>query len=163
MTDFYIEHDGRRIKCAGFITDEDALEALNNPPEPSVEQVKRSALRQIDGLHAEILKNATGKKSLEERDTWQPKAIAAQALVDGTANDAQTAMLETEAAARSVTPVELAQTVLAKSAAYHGLIGSAAALRSSAKQQIEAAETKEQVAEILAEANSQATALQSNA
>ncbi len=68
-------------------------------------------------------------------------------------------MLETEAAARHVTPVELAQTVLAKSAAYHGLIGSAAALRSSAKQQIEAAETKEQVEAVLDAANTQASVL----
>ena len=154
-----VEFKGRMIEAVGFETEEEALEALNNPPEPTLEQIKRGALSRINALHAQILKTATGKKSLEERDTWQPKAIAAQALVDGTANDAQKTMLETEAAARSVTPVELAQTVLAKSAAYHGLIGSAAALRSSAKQQIEAAETKEQVEAVVEEANGQATSL----
>ena len=158
-----VEFEGRMIECAGFITEEDALEALKNPPEPSVAQVKRSALRQIDGLHAEILKIATGNKSLEERDTWQPKAIAAQALVDGTANAAQTAMLETEAAAEGSTALELAQTILAKSDAYHSLIGAAAALRSSVKQQIEAATSTEQVTAILDAAKNKASVLQSNA
>ena len=99
---------------------------------------KAGAIAQVDKLHAEALRDLTGKATPEERDTWAPKVVAAQALLEGRATQAQTAMIALEAQARSTTPEEMAQRVVKNSGEFEVLCGLAAAFRAKSRAAISA-------------------------
>lgn len=111
---------------------------------PSLEEAKAEA----NEIHANALKTLTGDASTEERDTWERKAIAAEAFLKGQVNAAQTAMLATEAELAGRTPEALAMTIKVKSIIFQKMIGFAAGMRSRAHALIDASEP-EQMGEVM--------------
>ncbi|MBF9049879.1 FAD-binding dehydrogenase [Roseobacter sp. HKCCD9010] len=109
------------------------------------EDAKANALAEVNAAHASYLRALLESASQEERDTWPIKASAAKAYMAGTATDAQTALIETEAAGGGISPDDLAEKIINKNeledAAYHDHIGQAAALRASGRAAVKAAAT----------------------
>lgn len=99
---------------------------------------------QIDQIHANMLTTATGNATVEERDTWQSKALAAAAHVAGSSTPAQEAGLQAEAGAVGSTVDDLAALIMSKSDAYSLLVGVAAGMRRSAIAAVEAAATADE-------------------
>lgn len=97
---------------------------------------KESALAEVDRLHAETLRQLTGNATTEERDTWAPKATAARAILAGTADATQTAMLGLEAEVRGIPLKTWAKKVLENSAAFEVLVGKASAFRAKSRKAI---------------------------
>lgn len=118
----------------------------------SLEEAQASAKRKIIEHHAQILQRLTGSATVEERDTWMPKAMAAEAILSGSATDFQTAMISTEAELAGETTNELAQKIAAKYAAYQSLIGMASGLKRKTENAIELVENAEDVDGLLAAA-----------
>lgn len=110
---------------------------------------KRMALWQIDMTHARILRQLTGNATIEERDTWQAKSIAAQAHISGTATPVQSAMLQAEADLSGMTVDVLAEIIVLKAHAFYGLIGTAGGIRTSARIAIKACDDPDQIPVIL--------------
>lgn len=108
-----------------------------------LEASRMNALAEVDQVHAGQLRQLTGNATIEERDTWAPKANAARALLAGAADEAQAAMLGLEAAQRGLSAEELTQTILARAAAFEQLIGVASAIRTKARAAFTSAETLE--------------------
>lgn len=98
-----------------------------------VDRSRMNALGEVDRIHAGLLRKLTGNATVEERDTWAPKAQAARSLLSDTADEAQTAMLEREAVQRAVSAEALAQTILGRAAAFEQLIGVASAVRAKSR------------------------------
>ncbi|XAT57839.1 hypothetical protein GN241_10990 [Rhodobacteraceae bacterium IMCC1335] len=110
-----------------------------------LERSRMNALAEVDQIHARQLRQLTGNATIEERDTWAPKANAARALLAGTAYDAQAAMVGFEAAQRGISAEELAHAILARAAAFEQLIGVASAIRTKARAAFKAAETLDEM------------------
>jgi hypothetical protein len=100
---------------------------------------KAKAYALVDVQHAQTLRSMTGNASPEERDTWAPKAMAARAVLAGTADATQQTMIGLEAAEKSVTVEDMAARVLKSSAQFEVLVGRAAAFRAKARAAISAA------------------------
>lgn len=108
-----------------------------------LEASRMKALAEVDQVHAGQLRQLTGNATDVERDTWAPKANAARAVLAGTADEAQAAMLGIEAAQRGLSAEKLAHAILARAAAFEQLIGAASAIRTKARDALKAAETLE--------------------
>jgi hypothetical protein len=108
-----------------------------------LEASRMNALAEVDQVHAGQLRQLTGNATIVALLTWSPKANAARALLAGTADEAQTAMLGLEAAQRGLTAEEMAQTILARAAKFEKLIGVASAIRTKARAAFTTAETLE--------------------
>lgn len=111
---------------------------------------KAIAAKMIDDYHAKMMRDLTGNATIEERDTWQAKRNAAAALVAGSADEHQTAMITLEATEREITPEALAGLILEKNAAFHVLIGRAAGIRTKAKMAVGTAKSPEEIATVIA-------------
>ena len=122
-------------------------QAFTPPAAPVVpfEDAKTEGLAEVNATHASYLRALLESISQEERDTWPVKTIAATAYLAGTATDAQTALIETEAAGGGISPDDLAEKIISKDAAYHGHIGQGAALRASGRAAVKAAATHEEL------------------
>lgn len=132
------------------------------------EASQHSALQAVDKQHATFMRDLTGNATIEERDTWQSKELAARALVAqveanataAAANEdppqiatlSQIEMLTIEANYRGVTPTELAETIIAKADLFKKLTGLAAGVRAKARAAIKAATTPEQLEAAVAQA-----------
>ena len=103
--------------------------------------LKAEALRDVDTTHATFMRNLTGNASIEERDTWQAKELAAHALTSGDATPAQTEMLVIEAGYLGIEPAILAATITTKADQFKKLTGLAAGVRGKARAAIAAAKT----------------------
>lgn len=101
---------------------------FHNPP-PDLGAERQAAIATLNDEHASILRSLTNNATVEERDTWQAKALAALAYDSGNASATQTDMLETEAAMAGETTGDLVATILAKNAAYQKMIGLASGHR----------------------------------
>lgn len=112
----------------------------------SMEILIENALAQIDEKHAEILVELTGDATVEERDTWATKAVAAQAYMVGAATDSQIEMLTTEAAIVGEDVQVLVATVLGRAVVFNKLIGLASGLRRKGRSAVKACSTEEQLA-----------------
>ncbi len=122
------------------------------PVEPVSDVTARDgAIMKIDRVHATFLRRATGNATTEERDTWQAKALAAEAFLSNTASKAQKAGLKAEADLIGVTPKQLATTIRSRADAYIVLLGKASGWRRAATAGIDAAETDEAVLAALTE------------
>lgn len=117
---------------------------------------KEETLRETDRAHSRILNMLTGGASIEERDTWQPKALAAQGLLDGTATAQQVSMIETEASMLGLTTEQLAGIIVAKSNAYFSIIGVASGIRTKTRAGIKAATSIDEVNAIVLESQNAA-------
>lgn len=86
--------------------------------------------------HAAILRTLTGNATIEERDTWQGKALAAEAFENDSASVSQTEMLTTEASMSGSTVEELASRILGNSVNFMKMVGIAAGHRTATKNAI---------------------------
>ncbi len=122
-------------------------ETFTPPPAPviSLEDAKANALAEVNATHASYLRALLESASQEERDTWPVKVKVATAYLAGTATDAQTVLIETEATGGNIAPDELAEKIISKDAAYHGHIGQGAALRASGRAAVKAAATHDEL------------------
>ncbi|PHR57943.1 MAG: hypothetical protein COA43_11240 [Robiginitomaculum sp.] len=96
----------------------------------------------VDKIHADLLNKLTGGASIEERDTWQAKELAARAVIAGTASSSQSLMIGTEAHFLGKTPAKIADTIIVKAKAFHKLIGLAGGIRSKSRIAIKSATTQ---------------------
>lgn len=119
------------------------------------------ALQAVDQQHATFMRNLTGNATIEERDTWQSKELAARALVAQIAANAEAAssnedppqivtaaqseMLTIEATYLGTDAATLAATVIGKADLFKKLTGLAAGVRGKARAAIKAAATPEQL------------------
>lgn len=124
------------------------------PTLPVQEQIVE-AVDLVHTRHAEFLRNLTGNATIEERDTWQAKALAAEAIQAGTASAIQQEMIATEASVVGETEEQLVQTILAKYGAYQKLIGLASGLRRKTEAALSAASNKEEIDQVLAASDEQ--------
>lgn len=106
---------------------------------------RTEAIEAVKGQHAVFMRQLTGNATIEERDTWAPKAQAAERYINGTPTDAERLMIETEAQFRQIDPTEFAMGVKAKADAFARLIGLAGGIKSKAEAAIRAAETTEDI------------------
>ena len=118
-------------------------------PETALNKAKVACAAQVDAFHAKLLRDLTGGASVEERDTWVVKAAAAKAVIAGTADATQTAMLTAEGTARGMTLAEMATMIGAKDTQFKSLVGQAAALRVTGHGLIAAATTGAELAAII--------------
>lgn len=105
------------------------------------EAAQFEALAGIDEQHAEFLRRLTGGATIEERDTWQAKELAARAFVDNVAEPTEIDMLETEASYLGVQAADVAATIIGKADLFKKLMGLAAGVRGKARVAIRAATT----------------------
>ena len=133
-------------------------EALSEPPPIDHATAQTEALRNVDLYHAHYLTLATGSDTAAERDTWPVKAAAAQAILAASATAVQTGMIELEAVERELTTTELAQIIVDKASAYQQLVGVAGAIRAATRAAIRATTDPDQIAPILAQAQTDAEA-----
>lgn len=124
--------------------------ALTEKPDiRSTDEVKLDTISYIVNKHAEFLRVSTGDATIEERDTWQTKAIAAVAFTSNSASNSQKLMLQSEADILDTDVNVLVQTILQKYENYQKLIGLASGLRSKGKKLVEACATKEEVKTVM--------------
>ena len=135
----------------------DPAPAWPDKPEMDVSAYDAAVLK-IDRVHAGFLRRATGNASMEERDTWQAKALAAEAFLGNTASKAQKAGLKAEADMTGVTSRQLATAIRARANAYIVLLGKAAGWRRAAMADIKTAKTDEEILASLAEWSEKASA-----
>jgi len=148
--------DGTEIEIVSL--DQDIpTDALDEEPDlRTLDAVKAEAISTVNFKHAEFLRQLTGNATIEERDTWQAKALAAEAVLAGSASEIQTKMLATEAGLVGETTDALAQKIATKYAAYQKLIGLASGLRRKTENALEAAPNADAVDQVLVEADAQA-------
>jgi hypothetical protein len=109
-------------------------------PAPDDHATQRAAAyAKIDVAHAGFIGALAGDATSEERDTWPEKASAARAMVAGTAEASQSAMIVAEAAGDGTGPAALAAVIVAKADAMRDLIGAASGLRRKARAAVAAA------------------------
>jgi len=145
--------DGTEIKISS-LAQEIPLDALNEEPDlRSLDEVKAAAVSAVASRHAELLRRLTGNASIEERDTWQTKALASEAVLSGAATSVQTEMITTEASIVGEDVSGLAHKIAAKHSAYQRLIGLASGLKRKTENDIEEASNAGAVAQVLAEAD----------
>lgn len=141
----YFLSDGsfHTIKYIGDLLPEDALS--EKPDIRTLEELKKDVISCTDKEHAKVLNTLTGSATIEERDTWQTKAIASEAFKNGTISISQKLMLQTEADMCEISIESLVDIILQKYEIYQKLIGLASGLRLKGKRLIEECTTKEEV------------------
>ena len=137
----------------GFTIDDEGN--FSEPIQP-IEERKEEMLLVLEQEHANILKNLTGNATIEERDTWQAKALASEAIVAGTATEGQIEMISTEAQLSGKELNSLVQTVLERNYAFMKMIGIAAGHRSATKDLIMNASSHEELDTISTNSRAQA-------
>ena len=102
---------------------------LGYPQDVVRESMRAEAMKQVDQEHAHIMRTLTGDATIEERDTWASKAAAAKAYLADSATEEQKMLIELEAAGDDTLPSDLAARIVAKTIAFHRLIGMASAMK----------------------------------
>ena len=123
--DFNISHDGRTSIGIDVTT---ALEQ-GYPEEAVRAALLNVAMKEVDQEHAHIMRTLTGDATIEERDTWASKSAAAKAYLADSATEEQKMLIELEAAGDDTPPSDLAARIVAKTIAFHRLIGMASAMK----------------------------------
>jgi len=124
------------------------LEGAVSAPVPTtpLDQVKAAALAQVDDHHATVLNKLVGNPTQAEKDTWAMKLDTVMAISAGTEPGfAGKTFLSSAGISTPEAQKAWAQAVIAKSAAYAGIVGVGEKLRSGARQAIKAAATTEEV------------------
>lgn len=132
---------------------------FEKPDTRSLEERKSEALLALDQEHATILRTLTGNATIEERDTWQGKALAAEAFENGLASTSQTEMLTTEASMSGLTVEELVGRILINSVNFMKMVGIAAGHRTATKDAINNAADFEELENALTAARETANTL----
>lgn len=120
-----------------------------NFPQLTLDELKLNALNLIDQGHAAILRQLTGNATIEERDTWQSKALAAYAISEGNANSYQNDMISTEAVMSGIEVSELVTKILSRNAAFMKMIGIAAGHRTATRAAINKASSVQELKTVL--------------
>lgn len=118
---------------------EDALR--RKPDLRSLDQAKLDAFSEIDKTHEKCLKLLTKSASNEEKNTWQIKALASNAILKNKANISQLEMIKAEAISRDVTLRELSEKILEKQKQFLVNIGISSAIKSKFKKRVSEAKT----------------------
>lgn len=105
--------------------------------------IRATALAQLRAWLSTTARALTGDVTVEEMASWSSKAEAARAYIAGTATDAQTTMIEAEAAARGVAAPERAAVIAAKASQFEQASAVLAGLRGKVEAGIAAAGTAE--------------------
>jgi len=133
---------------------------LSKEPKPlTLDEAKQEALENLNIEHAKILRNLSGNATIEERDTWQSKALAALAYSKGEADQFQTEMLETEATMVDEPVAELVAKIIARNSAFQKMIGIASGHRRATEKAIEAAQDLGQLQQVMDQAAAKAQTL----
>jgi len=111
----------------------------------SLDEIKSRAISVLHVEHGRVLRLATGRATPEEQKTWFPKAQAASAILKGSSENYQDAILKPEADKRGFSLNEMSNYILEKSKAYHELVGLAAEKHFEGQAAINSAATKEVV------------------
>lgn len=120
------------------------LTTVITPPK-NLNTRRLEALEVIKNAHAANLIKLTGNATEAERQTWSTKLAAAQAVLDNSATHYQIKMLEPEAESYGTDIRALAAKIINKSNQYHELVGLASAIKNTAEQAIERANSVEAV------------------
>lgn len=119
---------------------------------------KEKAGAAANSTYAALMREMTGGGAAEERDTWPVQLPIAQQIVAGAVLDADDAGLADSILKPGETRETWAAKVVAKNRAVKRLIGTANHILRTTLDAIAAAETAEAVAEVMANAKSQADA-----
>ncbi len=114
---------------------------------PDLKTVKDQAQAELVHIFEQRAEEIAGKYPWFERDTWQDQE--AEALAYQADPNAPTPLLTGIATQRGITVSELAQRVIANAAAWRAVAPELCGQRKAAADQIEAAETVEQVQQIM--------------
>lgn len=125
----------------------------------TLDRLKASAITALNEEHSLILRQLTSHVTPEERDTWQPKALAALAHSNGNAADFQLEMLNREATRVNETIDDLVKKILENNSAYHVMVGDASGHRRATAAAINAAPDLNALGLVLADAKSKAETL----
>ena len=123
---------------------------LNNvvsAPAPTLplDKAKTDALAQVDNHHATVVNKLVGNPTQAEKDTWTMKLNTATAIIENTTPSVAGQTFLDSADIKPEDQNSWAQAVLAKSAAYAGIVGVGEKLRSHARSTIKAATTTEEI------------------
>ena len=124
------------------------LEGAVSAPAPAapLDQAKASALAQVDDHHATVVTRLVGNPTQAEKDTWTMKLDTATAISAGTEPGvAGKTFLSSASISTPEAQKAWAQAVIAKSAAYAGIVGVGEKLRSGARQAIKSATTTDEI------------------
>lgn len=119
------------------------------PFEISLDEIKQEANQTVEQSHAEFLRNLTGNATIEERNTWQSKALACEAILNGTASEIQIEMIATEAQIVGEEIETLITKILTRYGSYQKLIGLVSGLKRKTQATIDQCTTKEQIDQVL--------------
>lgn len=122
----------------------------------TLDEIKQEANQTVEQSHAQFLRNLTGNATIEERDTWQAKALACEAISNNTASEIQTEMIATEAQIMGEEIETLITKILTRYGAYQKLIGLASGLKRKTQATIDQCTTKEQIDQVLEQSSQQA-------
>jgi len=139
--------DGTDVR-PGMIWDGQNL--LPSPP-PPIEAVREAAKREVVAFADEIASrpDVAGTYPQSEKEGWPTKLEAARAHLAGTADQAQTDMLATEAGIVGVTVDQLAQVIVSKAAWFSKVNATISGMRQKAFAAIDAAPDQEAVEAVL--------------
>lgn len=149
---FHVKNNIVHLDKTGEPVSDEIQREIEKLSEPSLDDRKLEALLSLDQRHAEILRNLTGDASIEERDTWQAKALAAEAVQTGNAKPYQLDVITTEAEMSGIEVSDLVTTILAKNDAFMKMIGIAAGFRKATRMAINSAPDVSTLELILAQA-----------
>jgi len=106
---------------------------------------REAARAQIIAALDNAANEVTGDTPMAERLSWERKAVAADAYLQGAASDAQIAMLRAEAEEMQCSIGDLAKVVVGKATAYAALAARFAGLRQKFTKRIQEAATVHEV------------------
>lgn len=116
---------------------------------PTLTVVRRDALEALDESTQTFREMVAGKRTELEVAAWPVKAEAAKAILAGTADAEQQAMIDAEAQGRGVDVRSLAQSIVAKSVAFATASGTIDGHSATAWRKISEAKTEEAIQEAL--------------
>jgi len=125
------------------------------PAFPTYEAASQAMVMWIDNLTARI----EGRYPSAVKANWPAEEAMARAHVKGTATDAQTATLETDAAAKGRTPTEHAERIIANADAYRAISDQVRALWLATEAQLQDVTDPYDYEKVLEGAKAQATPL----
>lgn len=112
------------------IIDLGALDGANiapyTAPAVPIDDLRTAALGDLRDKNAAAIREFGDGESPEMMATWETKAVAADAVIAGTATDWQVTMIAAEAAGRGMTNTEMAQKIITKRAAWAFITGTLA-------------------------------------
>jgi hypothetical protein len=143
-----------QIQVLGDVQPEDSFD--EEPDLRTLGEVKVEAIERVAISHSNFLRELTGGATIEERDTWQAKALAAEAIANATPSASQLDMITTEAELTGENIADLVQKILVKYRNYSKLIGLAAGMKRKTESEILEASSISEIDEILEQASAEA-------